>query len=867
MFLLLLACQKPTPVPNDSPVDTAPAPLDTTVVLEADQVRAGVVTDAAALFGGISSEGRLGDVKIYNDRAQFVIQQVGESNFYVEYGGNVIDADVVRAEGQPGRDLVDELGVMVGLGRLVDPTEVAVDADGSDGIARVRVEGPTAPMHIITGALENPDLVEDLDLHVITTYELLPGEYAMTVTTTVENREASAVTVQIGDVGIVSFDLGERWSPGVGLDDAGTEAIRMSSVVGRHNELTVGIVGEGVDLEQGTLGQILGGIAASIAGFSDNLEIQAGATASFTRRIGVAKDPALLLAESWTRAGEATQALAGTVVDTQGRTVAGARVHVVDDAGAPLSLAFTDDAGRWSATVPTGEVAVMATGRGDGYLVDLPAGHAQISPYQLDQTDALNTLSRGAEPIAFAEGFGFTPLKVVGDLLSLTAPGTLHVSIADGRPAVVRVDRMDTDADRDARFLPGRPGDAQLYAYVLDGEMDLPLEPGQYHVVVRRGVRDEVWTQDITIESGEALELAASLFAAYTLDGVWLGDPHTHASPSADGGVPMEERLVVMAANGVDIHFGTDHDHVADYRPLLEPIGLDGVLHSVLADECSPVLRGHFNVWPAQILEGPNHGAPLWWFGYEDTAEIFGWMRALAVPGGIIQANHPVGGSGLLSFAEYDPTSGTVGAPDHWSNDFDAMELLNSGDYLEYWDYYLDLTRRGKRVTPVGVSDSHTWTSGTPGLNVTFFDAGLPIADYTDEGLLAVMARHATVVSHGPFIDARMGGTWAPGAELPAGTLNVSIYAPSWMPVETVTLWENGEAVSVVPCEGTAPTPCVTSFELNPFSDAVYVVSAESVTQAMVEAWPGQLAWAATSATYVDVNGDGWVAPYSAIVE
>ncbi|MSP54250.1 MAG: carboxypeptidase regulatory-like domain-containing protein [Myxococcales bacterium] len=852
---------------DEGPTDTGPAP-DLTAALATDEVRAGVVTDAAALFGGISSEGRLGDVKIYNDRARFVIQQPGLSNYYVEYGGSLIDADIVRPAGQPGRDLVDELVVMIGLARVVNATEVTVDADGADGVARVRVEGVTEPMHLITGALETPTLVADLDLYVTTLYELRPGEHAMTVTTTVENRDPEDATLQIGDVGIVTFDLGEHWTSRAGLDDPDTGSVWMSGVMGQHNEVTVGILGDGVDLEQGSLGQMLAGLAPSIAGFSAVLTIPAGGSQTFVRRVGVALDPASLLSEAWQRSPVTKQLLSGVVTDTAGEPVGGARVHVLDAAGEPLSVAFSDTAGAWAATVPAGPVTLVTTGRGAGYIVDLPPGHAQISPYEVDQAASLATLTSGAAPPVFAEGYGFSAPSGPRDPQVLVAPGWIDVEVAGGEPAVVRVDRTDADVAVDARIVPGRPGGSQVYGFVRDGDIALPVEPGSYHVVVRRGVRDEVWTADVVVESGVRVALAAALVQAYELDGVWVGDPHSHAAPSADGGIPMEDRLLVTAAAGVDIHFGTDHDHLADYRPLLAPLGLDGALQSVLAGECSPVLRGHFNVWPAQEgLTGVNHGAPMWWYGYIDTEEIFGWMRDSVVPGGVVQANHPVGSSGMFSFAGYDPTSGKVSSREHWADDFDTMELLNSDSYQENWDYYLDLTRRGKRVTPVGVSDSHTWTSGSPGLNVTFFQTGAPFSAYTEEGLLDAVARRATVVSHGPYIDARMGGVWAPGAEVAPGTLDVIVQAPSWMPVETVSLWADGDLAQTITCSGVSPTPCVVSFDLNPFSDAVYVVEAESVSSPMVEAWPGHLAWAATSGIYVDATGDGWDAPYPWMVQ
>ena len=62
-----------------------------------------------ALFAGMSAEGRVGDVKLYNDRVQFIVQGLREGDFYVPQAGTVVDVDIVRPDGVPGRDVVGEL--------------------------------------------------------------------------------------------------------------------------------------------------------------------------------------------------------------------------------------------------------------------------------------------------------------------------------------------------------------------------------------------------------------------------------------------------------------------------------------------------------------------------------------------------------------------------------------------------------------------------------------------------------------------------------------------------------------------------------------------------------------------------------------
>ncbi|MGB0638197.1 MAG: hypothetical protein ACPGTU_02620, partial [Myxococcota bacterium] len=128
VLLALTSCSKD----KAEEVDTSDSVVDLTETLSAGEVRAGVVTDENALFGGISAEGQAGDFKIYNDRVQFIIQSTRAGDYYVEYPGSVIDADIVRTSDQPGQDLIDDAGTMVGLGRMFDAESVEVISDGAD---------------------------------------------------------------------------------------------------------------------------------------------------------------------------------------------------------------------------------------------------------------------------------------------------------------------------------------------------------------------------------------------------------------------------------------------------------------------------------------------------------------------------------------------------------------------------------------------------------------------------------------------------------------------------------------------------------------------------------------------------------------
>ncbi|MSQ01854.1 MAG: carboxypeptidase regulatory-like domain-containing protein [Myxococcales bacterium] len=856
--LLSLAACAPTAGNETAAVAGAP---DLTETLDADEVRVGVVTDTRALFGGISSEGAPGDIKLYNDRARFIIEAVGDSSYYVDYGGGLIDADIVRPAGQPGRDLLDELAPMVSFGRVCDATSVEIVEDGEDGVGHVRVTGPAAPMRLITGAVENEDAVPWFDLTVTTDYVLRPGQWSVEVTTTVQNHDSRPFPSSVGMLVLYAQEVADLWHPGTGFADPDGAPYAMEAIVGSHNEAVFALMASSGTLEPSPVGELISGIGAGMTAFGEAAVVPAGDSRSWTGRAGVAPDLATLEVERLEREGAIGVALEG-VVTAGGSPVPGARVHALDVSGNPVTIGVTDADGRYSVSA-TGAVTVVAAGRGPAIHPDLAIGHGNVSAYDRSADNVLESLAAGALPIPFAEGYGVSAAGT-GDL-ALQPPGTLTVTIADGGPAGVLVDFASADPGADERLVPGRPSGHAALGYVRDGQLSLPLEPGSYLVTVHRGVRYELVTSQITIESGGTAEVAAALTRAYEAPGVVTMDPHSHASPSADGDISMEDRIMVAAGNGIEVHVGTDHDHVADYTGIVAALGLGDWLHSIVADEVSPVLRGHFNAYPAARTGANNGGAPRWWQQTRSTSELFAFIRRELGDDVLIQANHPVGGSGLFSLANYLPGTGRVGDADHWSSDFDSMELINSGHGSDYFPYYVDLIAHGQLVTPVAVSDSHAHTSGKPGLNVTFLHTGGTLAEFGPDVLRTAMRARGTVASLGPYIDATMDGTWAPGREVAPGSLAVRVWSPSWIPVTAVALWRDGVETARVPCTGRAPEWCATSFVLPGDTDGSYVVVAES-TAPITAVWPGDYAWAATSAVLVDAAGDGWTAPLGPLV-
>lgn len=853
MLLLFFACSSPSP-----------GALDLSAPLSPTEARAGVITDASALFGGVSAEGALGDLKIYNSQAQFIIQRPRDGGYYMTYGGGLLDADVIRAPGEPGRDLVDEASPMVGLGRVLDATEVQVIADGSEGgPAMVLARGGGAPFKLITGALESDDLIPDREVDIETLYVLRPDSPLLEVHTRATWADRATVALY-GDLYLLGLEVADLWLPGRGLEGDTPSTYTHMAAMGWKNEVAFSVFPEADAFTYSPLAEILAEAAPVLAPLQGTAELASGDVIEWTTYVGVSRDPAALVS-AWQRAtGQTVETYAG-LVSAGDTPVAGARVHLLDAEQRPVGIAFTDADGRFLATLPPGEAqTAVATGRGHAITVDLPDGAGWYGPYANEAANAvaLASYAGGAPGAPFAEGYGVSePVPVGQDMaLSLVEPGYIDIEISDMKPSVLRVGFTSADpSSASALLVPERPKGLAAFGAVRDGEARVPVEPGTYEVVLHRGARWEAASQTVTVASGEAVEVRASLSPAYTVEDAWTIDPHSHAAPSSDGKLPMEDRLIMSAAHGVDLHVGTDHDHVADYRPLLAPLGLDAVLGSVVADEVSPVLRGHHNAWPLETApDQPNNGALPWWDGVESTTALHAAIRAMAgAP--LVQVNHPDGSNGMFSFAEYNPETGTVGDGGRWGDSFDAVEVLNDGSYSDYLPYYLDLVNRGYTPTPVGVSDSHSHRENI-GISFTFLHHD-PGAEPTNDALKTAVRARGTVVSKGPYILATVHGAWAPGADLVgAATLEVTVYAPTWMPVDTLTLYRDGEIDQTATLTRGDADAGQASFSLDPDADAVYVLIA-SGSAPMTLAYPGERAWAMTSAIRLDVEGDGWTAP------
>ena len=896
LILALGAVACPEPEVPELPV----LGVDPSLSAATGEALAGVIRDGVAgeagLFGGINAEGRAGDIKIWDDRAQFVIGAARGGHGFVDVGGGIIDMDVVRDDGTLGRDTVEDVFVSFGLARLFGADEVVIVSDGSDGgPAHVRATGRDVPWAVMQGMFEFEEpVIPDLHLEIVTDYVLPPDSWSLELTTTFTNTGDEAVVIQPRDGLMASGEDLLPWAAGLGLEGPDGGDVEAVGMVGKQGEAAVVLWPASGTLDSGGIGQLGAELGIVALGHGAH-ELAPGATLTLERRWSVAPDPLTAERERWRHQGSDLGLVGGRVSEAGGAGVAGVRIHFVRPEGDGSWIAghaFTDGDGAFEVELPPGEWTAYAVGHSADERVELPGGAGRYGAFAAATLNAAQLAaldgSAPAAALAFAEGrpspepqafalaagdevtvdFEIGPASRLTILLWDDAdeplPGVVDVSWVGGPSDLVVPPEL-----RDALAVPD--GGRAAWGWTATGRIDLPVLPGTYSVEAGHSWRHaRSLVDEVVVGVGEEALVELTLDEVVPRDG-WLSmDAHLHGSPSFDGALPMEHRLVTCAATGVDLPVPTDHDRNADYRPLATALDLDSRMRVTPGVEVTTLLRGHFNLFPVDPdpLGSVNGGAPNWWDALRDTQELFDRMRASEGPDALIQVNHPRS-PGMHAFASYDPSTGEPNKEDFWSWDFQLVELLNAGveglpAIREDWFSFLQL---GHKAVPVGVSDSHyTFIPCGYGHTDVFLDSDDP-AEVTSAQLRQALLAGHVVVGGGTTLRATLDA--GDGAVLPgdavvgaSATLAAQVLAPDWISPGTLRVYRNGEVIEEQELTGPAADGLWFdgSWIVEADADAWFAVEVEG-SEPMGPIWRNHLPYAMTNAFFLDVDGGGWQAP------
>lgn len=732
---------------------------------------------------------RAGDFVLANDRIAVVIEDTGDSDHYVPWGGAIIG--LARIEGGALVEPADFGEVITALGRFTLQTDsVTVLEDGSaGGAAVIRAAGHMSPIPFLDEFAHGLAPRDFSDLTVAIDYTLEPGATVVDVTYDIAStRGADTLVTQPYHV-FAQISRMPRFVPGFGFDGGGSEP---SPWVGFVDD-------DGTSYGWATpAGDIDPFLTVSGVSIYDSGELDVLACARtrvpFARVfVGVHAGLDELVASVAESRGDATRTISGTVTDFDDTPLGGVHVHAERMDATYLTRTTTGADGRFTLTVPAADaVRLHAVRRGDTTAtVDVAA------------------------------------TATTGDL-TFAAHGEIHVVAREvgGGPIPARVQVLPVGGVSAPPAAWGEAsvgGDGRLHvAYPVGGDVTLRVPPGMHRVVVSRGYEYVLFDATVTVAAGATVDVAADLERVVATPGVMCGDFHIHTSRSPDSDDDARDKLLSAVADGLEIPVRTDHEWVRDFEPVIADVGAQDFAFGVCSMELTTFTWGHFNIFPLERVDTRINGGSFDWTNRLAPA-VFAEVRARPTPTGppTIIINHPrdqaVGS--YFDRAGYDARTGAIDHPDNWDEEFNLVEVFNDSDFdanlrksVEDWFSFLSA---GRRVFAVGSSDSHHISGSPVGYPRTCIEVGtnLPAALRTmgPEGVRTpLVAGHATV-SGGIYVTVVARGGAGPGDEVSGSaareTVEVTVRAAPWVSATSLRSYIDGALAETIVLDDTMIDP------------------------------------------------------------
>ena len=797
---------------------------------------------------GPTAQGLVGDYFMRNDKVRVVVQAPNRAIGPCPFGGNVIDADRVA---NPAGDQLGEISAFLQLGRTFAFDRAEVVRDGAKGgPAVLRFWGHDAKNDFIDimGLASFAQAIQedyradvDLKMQAAVTYILMPGETKVRIIYTIYNGSDLDEQTTWGTLTDTGANI-EPFHPIGGFGEAdisevlsgGTPPGAYAALLGRGiayglvppGDKTAAFPVAGVDVEV----QGVSELSDALGPLGPTLAVKKHGTATREVDLVLGGDVADVTAQSLTVQQQTLTAFSGT-------TEPGARVLVSSGSDA-VTVATAGPDGKYAGALPDGDYTIQA--EGDGYR------RSPAQPLALHGAAATVDLAVPASaPLAYR----------IKDTAGAPIPG--KISIVGATPNAP--DRRFRDTTKDptpyglAAVQHSSAGDSSR-----GDQWDHPLllAPGHYRVVISRGPEWSRFEQLVDVPAA-GTRVDAVLDHVAPTPGYVACDFHQHTYISPDAPVPPEDRVMSYLADGVDFISSSEHDVHFDYQPLLDSLGVRGLLDSAVGVETTPWDYGHFIGWPLRVDPMSPNGGALDWAGGENgpdltPADIFAGLRGLGAR--VVQVNHPRAPGGAFSnFQQNFDRAGlsfdfssrsfggnpalqpltplTLGLADGaplFSDQFDSVEVYN-GFHLatadgEVTDELVDANLRdwmnflsfGFTPTAVGDSDSHQWYSVPAGLPRTLvavpddsaaaLQAG--IADDVANTVSGVAPRDV-VVTNAPFVKLIVDGAGIGHTAAHAGgplAIHVEVTTAAWAAVDTVELFANATYDVPTP-KGTAAPP------------------------------------------------------------
>jgi hypothetical protein len=348
-----------------------------------------------------------------------------------------------------------------------------------------------------------------------------------------------------------------------------------------------------------------------------------------------------------------------------------------------------------------------------------------------------------------------------------------------------------------AIHLAVRPG----FVYTSTGTAEFGLPAGRYTLRAGRGFEYSLDSKEIHVERGVPQTVELSIRRQVDTNGYVACDTHIHTrTHSGHGDATVQERMVTLAAEGIELPIATDHNVHIDHDPFARAAGVRHLMTPVIGNEVT-TRTGHFNIFPVSAgAPLPDHRSDQWKVTLSHIYDTPGVKVAILnhardVHGG----TRPFGAKLFI-----DAVGENV---EDWHMGFNGMEVINSGatqtDVMQLFRDWMALLNRGRMVTPVGSSDSHDVARHFVGQGRTYIrcndsDPGKIDVDQATRSFV----QGRVMVSYGLLAEMVVNDKYATGelarlADRDQIDVDLRVRGPDWVRADTITLFANGLPIRV----------------------------------------------------------------------
>jgi hypothetical protein len=337
---------------------------------------------------------------------------------------------------------------------------------------------------------------------------------------------------------------------------------------------------------------------------------------------------------------------------------------------------------------------------------------------------------------------------------------------------------------------------------------EVALPAGSYLVTASCGPEYSIEEEVVSLLENDSREIVMTIDRAVPTPGLIGLDPHLHTQFS-DGSNRIPDRVLSLAAEGVDVAVATDHNFVNDYAPALAELGLQDRLAVLSGTEVTaPDNFIHFNVYPLTPAPDEDNNGAVSALGGSPEALLAAAREKSA--SALRQLNHPRSGSlGFFNNYNLDPEAAASASPG-FSTDFDVMEAMNGPVFYGGNDRavadWLHLLNRGYFFPVVGSSDTHAIDGEEPGYSRTYvrYTGGEGRA-LDRSALFDAVRKGRSFVSNGPIVELKVDDRAESGDTLTSRdgkvSVQIEVRGAPWLDVDEVCLIINGEPGLIFPVE------------------------------------------------------------------